>query len=749
VSARLTEVLPSVQLGEVTELHDQAVTEFAQKPSLLGVLKGPTGALFLGALFLLMGGVVSALLIGRSPLTVILFTLLAISGVLVVLRGRIVGRAFVAGQSRSDAAWQRYREGVIQQLVNPVLREVINEKLYHYGSQLTVQKSPGLMTEDPLFWIDTANSDRLLERLNLMPDGGSIGVAGPRGCGKTTFLRALCNTGRFRRSHRAPEAVLVSAPVEFAPRDFLLTLFAQVCRQSLWDAPSRDPRLQPAGSGILLTGRRRSWLTRHWLAVTAWLCCLAGLVAGPIVVYAALPAVQQGTVRDWLRSRIGRLFGTNQHRVFTDTDRVWRFLHSLDLRLAVIGAVLFLAGLIVIIVKFFIYLNSFEPTTTATETQLLARQHLDEIKFQQSYTYGWSGSLTMPMAQVGLNEARSIAEYQQSLPDIIASLRAFLRRIASEQGGFIIAVDELDKIASDAKAAQFLNDLKGIFGVRNCYYLVSVSEEAMSSFELRGFPFRDAFDSAFDEIVLFRPLAYEESEHLLQRRVVGLSAPYLCLCHCLAGGLPRDLVRVARNLVQVARTLVQAGEQSDTGPPQPVEMAKVIPAMVQLDLQGRADATMIAIRKAGGELDIRPLARWIGRITACLEGRRDRDRAGVSASDLHELCRGYPAASYPAEPVPAGTDETPDSAPAVGRLGLGLAGAVYYLATVLELFRADRGEAEFRQLDGSANGTAATRQIDSLVRARQAFAASPAYAWEQISAFRASWGLSVLDSPVP
>src|SRR5262249_13850754 len=225
--------------------------EYAGEPGLLGALKGPTGALFLGALVLLVSSVVSALLAGRSLLTDILFVLLAICGVLAVWRGRNAVRAYGAGRSTSDAAWQQYRKGVIQQLVNPVLREVINEKLYHYGSQLTVQESPGLMTEDPLFWIDTANSRRLRERMGLMPDGGSIGVAGPRGCGKTTLLRALCNAGliRFDR-RRAPEAVLVSAPVEFTPRDFLLHLFAQVCRQALRSAPKDDPRLQPPRSGI-------------------------------------------------------------------------------------------------------------------------------------------------------------------------------------------------------------------------------------------------------------------------------------------------------------------------------------------------------------------------------------------------------------------------------------------------------------------------------------------------------------------
>lgn len=97
-----------------------------------------------------------------------------------------------------------------------------------------------------------------------------------------------------------------------------------------------------------------------------------------------------------------------------------------------------------------------------------------------------------------------------SLPDIVSSLKSFLSKIAQERR-VIVAIDELDKVDSDVKAGQFLNDLKGIFGVPECFYLVSVSEEALSNFELRGLPFRDAFDSAFDEVAHFRYLSYAKA----------------------------------------------------------------------------------------------------------------------------------------------------------------------------------------------------------------------------------------------
>lgn len=51
----------------------------------------------------------------------------------------------------------------------------------------------------------------------------------------------------------------------------------------------------------------------------------------------------------------------------------------------------------------------------------------------------------------------------------------------------------------------------------------------------------------------------EESLELLRRRVTGFPDMFLTLCHCLAGGLPRDLVRAARSLID-ARLYAKADE---------------------------------------------------------------------------------------------------------------------------------------------------------------------------------------------
>src|SRR5439155_21212139 len=101
------------------------------------------------------------------------------------------------------------------------------------------------------------------------------------------------------------------------------------------------------------------------------------------------------------------------------------------------------------------------------------------------------------------------------------------------------------------------------------YFLVSVSDEALTSFERRGLPLRDVFDSSFDEIIRVEPLRYEDSRRLLYRRVVGLTEPYIALCHCLSGGLARDLIRAARQVVRAAAALTATGPSPP--PPDQVE----------------------------------------------------------------------------------------------------------------------------------------------------------------------------------
>ena len=175
-----------------------------------------------------------------------------------------------------------------------------------------------------------------------------------------------------------------------------------------------------------------------------------------------------------------------------------------------------------------------------------------DIKFQQSFTSGWSGSLNLPLGiGMGVNEARTLARYQMSLPEIAAGFRNFLAE-ATRSYQIFIGIDELDKIRSDDAARRFLNDVKVIFGVEKCFFLISISENAMSNFERRGLPFRDEFDSSFDDVVHVNYLDFEGASRLIKRRVIGMPVAFVGLCHSLTGGLARDLIRMCRSLLATA-----------------------------------------------------------------------------------------------------------------------------------------------------------------------------------------------------
>ncbi len=54
----------------------------------------------------------------------------------------------------------------------------------------------------------------------------------------------------------------------------------------------------------------------------------------------------------------------------------------------------------------------------------------------------------------------------------------------------LIGIDEVDKILDGERAEAFLNDIKAVFGVPGCLYLVSLSENALAVFARAVLPYR-------------------------------------------------------------------------------------------------------------------------------------------------------------------------------------------------------------------------------------------------------------------
>jgi hypothetical protein len=398
-------------------------------------------------------------------------------------------------------AWRADLTGVVRQRLFDEYRQVANAQ---DPPVLQIRTAPGLAAPASDQVIARSEADQL-RAFAFDLGAGAVAISGSRGVGKSTLLAAL--TGSQQSSTLG---LVVSAPVRYDSRDFLLHLYAQLCDLVLDRLGDRRAygRLRR-----LVAYARRAVATL--LRTAAVLCLLGVLFTG---------------TRQWLTGHLPlpQLAGT------------W-----------------FLTGLTLIITSAWI-----RGPLPARELALAAEasRRLRQTRYLQTVSSESSGGLGQSSAQLSWRRARQWAEQPHTLPDVVQSYRQFATDVAlwwrAETGGrgkLMVGIDEADRIAEPEAAENFVNEIKSVFGIPHCVYLVSVSEEALANFERRVVRIRTVFDSAFDHVILLRPLQLRESLELLRQRVPGVPDRLWVFCHCLSGGMPRDVLRTARTMFEVHR----------------------------------------------------------------------------------------------------------------------------------------------------------------------------------------------------
>ncbi|MFI0469156.1 hypothetical protein ACH347_34215 [Saccharopolyspora sp. 5N102] len=339
-----------------------------------------------------------------------------------------------------------------------------------------------------------------------------------------------------------------------------------------------------------------------------------------------------------------------------------------------------------------------------TALQTLTEQQLRRIRFLQTHTEGWSGKLNAPK-NIGMGFERSIQHAEQALthPEIVEELRNFLHATATvlrRTSGIslIVAIDELDKISSPEQAHELLNEIKGVFGVPNCIFVVSVSEDALTAFERRGVPVRDALDSAFATMIPVAPFTLDESRNWLKRRVIGLSDPFICLCHCLSGGVPRELARTAAGLYDL--------HESHAEP----DLELVANLLVTTDLTNKIRAFSHATHQLDPSPDISTFVLTLNTTDpATLSDPVGLDRLAI---DLQP--------------------STDCDITALTALRWEAAAYLYFCATIQTIFTNELKEAHLEQLTAPTN----PQGLELLTKAKQALSLSPQLAWAHLTSFR-------------
>ena len=512
---------------------------------------------------------------------------------------------------------------------------------------------------------------------------GAIGVAGPRGVGKSTLLEAY-RDGRFIGAGREHLVLFESVPVRYDPRDFALHLYAAFCQKTI------EFSEQHAGREPGVWWQRLLRLSRF---VPALPTLLTWLAVGSLVT--------------------ALLYGDSPGNRIPLVTLVW----LLGVALA--------AGVIMSILAGKNYLAQSSATLMVTDLPTLcnfARAKLDVIHFQQRHTTGWSGSLTPSFGfNVGRSGTLEKTRQAMSYPELVADFRSFLIAAVRVIGAFetaakpapvAIIIDELDKVQSPEQAQEFVNELKALFGVDvpGCIFLVSVSDEALASFERRGLPMRDAFDNAFDFIFRVGYLHLQDTRSVLRSRVAGLGEPFVCLCHCFSGGLPREIIRVARSIAALERKT----------------LGQVCRVLVAQSITDQIASLHYAIQ---ANCDIEPFSSELVRHIEEY-GRAD---AGALLAALYD------------PPVKNSDCEADDRLRGLAQVQLVEFSFLYYCATLLQIFDDEMDQQKLRS--GYAINEPAC--FERLAIARRRLSVNARLAWLTVHSFRRAWRLSENDPSCP
>ena len=684
---------------------------------------------------------------------------------------------FAALKKEIEAARAKVDEVIIAQGLKTRIREILDNLLaVPFSTDLPKLDYAGLSDVFNSANEIATDAKRELEFMLTTMPGGSIGIAGPRGSGKSTLLKSACADRPGNLEERKLIPVFTTSPVEYEGRDFILHLFSTVCNKLLEITIDKK-----RGPGAIEEIARAHPLARysafgrllpliHVLGISLVAISLVAALINVIADVGTPPPAPTAQSQTASPPQTQQPPTAQPQASPTPRRASTKFIQALGLN----PAPIFTSGVFLVVfyyafVQFrrgerrnWVLQGEYSSAQSRVDELKLdpqvkrnlekirddARLWLKEIKFQQSFTSGWSGALKLPVGlEGGISSAVSLAQQQLSLPDITQGFSDFLNMIASDFK-VIIGIDELDKLESDEAAQRFLNEIKAVFGLPNVFYLISVSENAMSNFERRGLPFRDVFDSSFDNIVYVEYLRLEHAKRLIARRVLAMPPPFVHLCYCISGGLARDLVRTCRNLMQHAHKIY---EHDDHGTDS--NLRSLSAALIESDLRLKLHALVVVAKKLSPDKHV----------SAFLERLHSLENNLTSTGSLLEAYEGLiretkPAATNTAETNGAAglievydklkqrlAGEVPDlsNAKALRSLHDELASYLYYCVTILEFFSEVINPAVFARAEQE-------KAFDELARARQYLAINPAVTRKIIDKFRVSFGMSVPNtSPVP
>ncbi|MFJ4952185.1 P-loop NTPase fold protein [Streptomyces sp. NPDC088760] len=457
---------------------------------------------------------------------------------------RLAANSYMDAEANLSQSVNTYVEGTLSEIANRY--SVVDEDKY---PSLDNSKAPRLVELEADEHIESQSIKQIADFIR-EHKSSAIGLSGPRGVGKTTVMKEACKLSPSM-SEESPEGYLgvyLPIPVKYTTVDFIRHLHCVLARTMIGDSQVKPSALKVRKPATVI---------------------VRALIGGVIASVGALIV----------------FLNHAQHRlVVSGTD--------------VFGIVLALVGTLVYIMSVFSSTSRPRASGDGSVEANLGREALDGLSFNRKERRSSKNVFKSTFMWVEDQDQVEITERERSHPESVDAFKTFAKRYCNEtRKSVIIAIDELDKLDQVDEALEFINGIKDLLHVEGVHFIVSVSDDALYRFELRGVPLRDAFDSSFDMIIPVRRFEVSESRELIERRTVDFPDELTLYCHSLSGGLPRDLIRSARQCINVRRTAIDS-----------VPIPEVVYRVTQQRALSVAEAALAKVR----EVDR-------GALTVCLE----------------------------------------------------------------------------------------------------------------------------------
>jgi hypothetical protein len=475
-----------------------------------------------------------------------------------------------------DTALERARSALRAEVVEQLRRAIEGRIDSAYALELSIDAKADLASK--AFGLRAEGVSRLNAACEHMSEGGSIGIVGPSGIGKTRLLEHFCSSSETGHDPQVLRTV-VQAGTPYDPLDFLKHLLAQLCHEVLRGSTTQEERSdRPRPPAQCRADRARVRWSRlgavlAWGGTTSMLIGVLDVRTGPVLFAGTGCLILAATI-----SRTGARASAGDSAVTVVMARLLRkggeqlpligvgviliaasqLGSRVDLRVAVGAIAVAIASAMRgpprMLLRFLKAYPSratvgYPPDLADEARELLARLEHDTTTTlgeasDHSVTLGKRLVLRSGAASTGV---RKLTQAAWTLAEAHSRLNLFVCGDAKDMEIWI-GID-LQRMEPE-KSQAFLEDIGPVLRLKRpgCHVLISVLGD--------GDRVR-AVVRCCDRVIPLNRLCFEETRGVLCRDDVGLSLPFAALCHVLSGGVPSHLVSHARTLQSQSSDRVQ------------------------------------------------------------------------------------------------------------------------------------------------------------------------------------------------